>query len=147
MAQSHWLTARAQTLQHTCFDPQTGQIADPKMFSLYQRYETTHTRSFHKALNDLLKLRAEKRKAEIGFEAQNHKAEQLRIQNEKHEMKKHKHYWEVLAKDAQVCNQLATNTTQQINAGKENPAFAEKFEAELANRGLDLHGSRVATAA
>lgn len=70
MAESHWLAQRAQTLQHTCFDPATGLIADPKMFALFLRYETTHRRAFHKSLADLLKLRAEKRKAQNGFEAQ-----------------------------------------------------------------------------
>ena len=34
MAESHWLANRAQTLQHTCFDQTTGQIADTKLFSL-----------------------------------------------------------------------------------------------------------------
>ena len=70
MAESHWLANRAQTLQNTCLDPQTGQITDASLFSLYLRYQTTHTRAFHKCLNDLVKLRSEKRKTENGFEAQ-----------------------------------------------------------------------------
>ena len=64
MAESHWLANRAQNLQATCFDESTGQITDPKLFSLYLRYQTTHTRAFHKSLNDLVKLRAERRKTE-----------------------------------------------------------------------------------
>ena len=70
MAESHWLANRAQTLQTTCLDPQTGQITDASLFSLYLRYQTTHTRAFHKCLNDLLKLRSERRKTEDGFEVQ-----------------------------------------------------------------------------
>ena len=54
MAESYWLANRAQTLQNTCFDPQTGQITDASLFSLYLRYQTTHTRAFHKSLNDLV---------------------------------------------------------------------------------------------
>ena len=59
------------------------------------RYKTTHTRAFHKCLNDLLKLRAEKRKAEFGFEAQ-------KVESERHEMRKQSHYWEILKKDAEA---------------------------------------------
>ncbi len=70
MAQSHWLTLRSQRLQDTCIDPETGAVTDEKKFSLYMRYQTTHKRAFHKSLNDLTKLRGEKRKAELGFEAQ-----------------------------------------------------------------------------
>jgi len=73
MAESHWLANRAQTLQNTCIDLATGQVTDAKMFALYLHYQTTHTRAFRKALNDFLKLRAEKRKIQIGFEAQKRK--------------------------------------------------------------------------
>jgi hypothetical protein len=74
MAESHWLSNRAQNLQATCFDETTGQIADPQLFSLYLRYQTDHTRAFHRSLNDLLKLREEERKTEHGFEAQHRRA-------------------------------------------------------------------------
>jgi hypothetical protein len=81
MVESHWLANRALRLTDCCFDP-FGQVSDEKKFALYQRYQTTHTRAFHKSLNDLLKLRAEKRKAEIGFEAQKRKqsAEQRAVE-------------------------------------------------------------------
>ena len=147
MAESHWLANRAQNLQATCFDETTGKIADPKMFSLYLRYQTTHTRAFHKSLNDLLKLRAERRKTENGFEAQNRKAEELRIQNEKHEMKKQAHYWDVLRKDAEACHQLAANTAQQVKAAKEDPGFKAQYDAELAKLGLQHSHSRCAAVA
>jgi len=147
MTESHWLAQRAQTLQNSSFDPTTGQITDPKTFSLYLRYQTTHTRAFHKSLNDLLKLRAESRKTQNGFEAQARKEEELRIKNERHEMKKQSHYWEVLRKDAETCQQIATNTTQQVNATKENPGFEAQYAAELAKRGIQHHPARVATAA
>jgi hypothetical protein len=66
MAQHHWLRDRAGLLQSNCFQDE-GSI-DEKRLALYLRYQTTHERAFHKCLNDLLKLRAEKRKNEIGFE-------------------------------------------------------------------------------
>jgi hypothetical protein len=89
MAQYHWLRDRAMTLQQGCFDLETGEISDQKSFALYLRYQTTHQRAFHKCLNDLLKLRAEKRKSEIGFESQ-------RRQEEKHARKKQHHKIEML---------------------------------------------------
>src|SRR5690349_13444683 len=72
MAEHHWLRHRAMRLEEACFDFTTGQIIDERKLALYLRYQTTHERAFHKALNDLLKLSAEKRKTEIGFERQQH---------------------------------------------------------------------------
>jgi hypothetical protein len=105
MAEHHWLRHRALRLEESCFDYTTGQIIDAQKLSLYLRYQTTHERAFHKALNDLLKLRAEKRKEGLdeaaysqraedsrkAFERQQHiRAEQTRKQ-EKHEMAKERH--------------------------------------------------------
>jgi hypothetical protein len=138
MAESHWLSNRAQSLQDSCFDPETGQIYDDKKFSLYLRYQTTHTRAFHKSLNDLLKLRKERRTAEIGFEAQ-------RIQTEKHQMKKDHHYWDVLRKDAQACHQIAQNTMQRLQASEQHPGFEAQFTADLAAHNLKQANFQVAT--
>jgi hypothetical protein len=76
MAKHHWLTLRARALQHFCFDPNnpvTGAEGYEAKLALYIRYETTHSRAFHKCLKELLSLREQKRKAEIGFESQNAK--------------------------------------------------------------------------
>ena len=135
MAESHWLAARAQNLQAACCDANNGQITDPKMFTLYLRYQTTHTRAFHNCLNDLLKLRSERRKEDLGFEAQARKEEELRIKNEQHEMKKQSLYWEVLFKDAKACHQMTMNLRQQSLARSEDPGFQAEYEAELAKRG------------
>jgi hypothetical protein len=62
MAQHHWLRNRATMLQGNCF-LDDGTIDDQRL-ALYLRYETTHERAFHKCLNELLRIRAEKRKAE-----------------------------------------------------------------------------------
>ena len=72
MAQSYWLRERALILQSLCFDAEAPvcEAAAEKQLALYLRYQTTHDRAFNKALDQLLKLRAEKRKAEIGFESQ-----------------------------------------------------------------------------
>ncbi|HTU46662.1 MAG TPA: hypothetical protein VMF91_16465 [Bryobacteraceae bacterium] len=65
MAQHYWLSQRAQRLQDVAIgaDP-----SEEKQFALYLRYQSANERAFHRCLNDLLKLRAEQRKQEIGFE-------------------------------------------------------------------------------
>lgn len=86
MAQHEWLRRRAHTLQHLCFIDEA--FLDPRQeqaFALYLRYQTTHERSFHKCLNELLKLRREKRKQEIGFESQKQKQTEETRKQELHE--------------------------------------------------------------
>jgi hypothetical protein len=79
MAQHYWLKQRALRLQSLCFD------GDEKSLGLYLRYQSTHERGFYKALNTLVKLRAEKRKAEIGFVSQELKQNRARQQAELNE--------------------------------------------------------------
>ena len=71
MAQHFWFSQRAVLLQETCFAHRT-QLVDigRQNLALYLRYQTTHDRAFHKCSDQLRKLRAEKRKAEIRFERQ-----------------------------------------------------------------------------
>jgi hypothetical protein len=64
-----WLANRTQNLADSSFN-RAGQLKDQKLFALYLRCQNVHTRAFYKSLNELLKLRAETRKTEIGFEAQ-----------------------------------------------------------------------------
>ena len=71
MAQHHWLRNRAEACESGCFK-EDGTL-DDKSLALFMRYRTSHERAFHKCLNELLKLRAEKRKIEIGFESQKQK--------------------------------------------------------------------------
>jgi hypothetical protein len=71
MAQSHWLAKRAQRLQELIMgDENLGSKEKDRRFALFLRYQTTNDRAFTRALHDLLKLRAERRKTEIGFESQ-----------------------------------------------------------------------------
>jgi hypothetical protein len=105
MAQHHWLRNRAELLQTHCFDDAGG--LDEKRLALFLRYQTTHERAFHRCLNDLLKLRAEKRKLEIGFESQNQK-------QEKHQMAKERHKWGVLLAEAKVDHRQMTQTAPAI---------------------------------
>jgi hypothetical protein len=66
MAQHHWFSQRAVRLQN-------ANIENDKKLGLYMRYQSTNDRAFSKCLTDLLKLRAERRKEQIGFESQNQK--------------------------------------------------------------------------
>ena len=69
MAEHYWLAQRALRCQHACFvDGSLTMEEESRRLSLFMRYQTTHDRAFRAALNDLLKLRSEKRKAEFGFE-------------------------------------------------------------------------------
>ena len=131
MAQALWLTKRAAVLQHITFNHQMPGCDDPKQLALYLRYETTHDRIFHKCLNELLKLRAEKRKAEIGFESQQHKeADQTRREageNRKQEL----HRYAVLLGEAKVEHQGLQNfvlrrSATPVSSGESRPMEAQK---------------------
>jgi hypothetical protein len=73
LAQHHWLRNRALHYQNHYLE--TGDESSASKLSLFMRYETMHERAFHKCLNDLLKLRAEKQKQEIGFTSHTRKQE------------------------------------------------------------------------
>ena len=71
MAQHYWLSQRALYLQdQCCTDEELSLDEQQRQLALFIRYQTTNDRAFHRCLADLLKLRAEKRRAEIGFESQ-----------------------------------------------------------------------------
>jgi hypothetical protein len=113
MAQHQWLRNRAVLLQTHAFDDD-GSL-DEKRLALFLRYQTTHERAFHKCLNDLLKLRAEKRKQDIGFESQRRVEEDHTRKQEKHEMAKERHKWEVSLAEAKVDHrQLLTLNAHMI---------------------------------
>ncbi|HSU61279.1 MAG TPA: hypothetical protein VLI55_18365 [Bryobacteraceae bacterium] len=108
MAQHYWLQQRAIRLQGRCFN-EAGACDAERELALYLRYQTTHERAFHKSLNTLLKLRAEKRKAEIGFVSQQEKQNRARQQAEAHARKQELHKWNVLLAQAKVDNQELQN--------------------------------------
>jgi hypothetical protein len=60
--ESEWLRRRAITFRRMCFRPNDYYLYEEKRFALFLRYQTTHERAFYKALNELQKLRNEKRK-------------------------------------------------------------------------------------
>ena len=87
LADHEWLRTRALRLQQTCLFVDQHVLAT-EQFGLYMRYQTTHERAFYKALNELQKLRAETRKAQIGFESQKRQQAAEQRAAEAHNLKK-----------------------------------------------------------
>jgi hypothetical protein len=77
MAQHHWLRNRALHFQNHYLE--SGDESSASQLSLFMRYESMHERAYHKCLADMLKLRAEKQKQEIGFASQARKEELHRV--------------------------------------------------------------------
>ncbi|MBV9296034.1 MAG: hypothetical protein JO145_10715 [Acidobacteriaceae bacterium] len=71
MAQSYWLTQRALRLQNECF---TADGIHEKRLALFLRYQTTHQRAFHKALNTLIGLQKSRLRQSRGFVSQHRTA-------------------------------------------------------------------------
>ena len=133
MAQALWLSKRAVLLQHVAFNHNMPICDDPKQLALYIRYQTTNERAFHKCLNDLLKLRAEKRKQEIGFESQQRKNEEHAIKKAAENRKQERHRWDILLAEAKVDHQqlLSLNVRHAATVAslRENPPIAAEKAA------------------
>jgi hypothetical protein len=123
MAQHFWLSQRAQKLADLSMDPDLPNIdhdeaalsqraedsRKEKQFALFLRYQATNDRDFHKCLDQLLKLRAERRKAEIGFESQKRK-ETEEVRKQAAETRKQElHSWRVLLAEAEAEHRLLLN--------------------------------------
>jgi hypothetical protein len=70
MVQHYWVSQRAHQMQDACaYEHQLDPVANNSL-ALFIRYQTTHDRAFHKCIEQLAKLRAERRKEQIGFDSQ-----------------------------------------------------------------------------
>ncbi|MBV9157572.1 MAG: hypothetical protein JO097_15010 [Acidobacteriaceae bacterium] len=122
MAQHHWLSQRAMTLQNILLGDSLLTPENEKQFQLFLRYQTTNDRAFHKCLNDLLKLRAEQRKAQIGFERQTMKQEdharKLSIEKRKQDV----HKIDILLAEAKADHQLLLNSQLEFAQKKQMAA-------------------------
>jgi hypothetical protein len=130
MAESHWLANRAQRLADLCCETETGLVEHPEPFKLYLRYETTHRRAFHKSLNDLLKLRAAQRKAEVGFEAQKRKDEAQSLKNVEEELEKEAPDFADLSKNTELRDDISRLGMASLKKGPEYEALKEQFTAK-----------------
>jgi hypothetical protein len=112
MAQHYWLTQRAIVLQGTCFNAEIVPDDQDKQLALYLRYQTTHDRAFHRSLSQFLKLRAEKRKVEIGFESQQRKRDEEARRRNREERKQND---EVRKQADQIRREAAEQRKQDVH--------------------------------
>jgi len=122
MAQHYWLSQRAMRLQEMTMAEDLPAREQERDFALYLRYQTTNDRAFHKCLNDLLKLRAEQRKAQIGFESQRRQQEdharKLSIEKRKQDV----HKMDILLAEAKADHQLLLNSQLEFAQKKQMAA-------------------------
>ena len=124
MAQHHWLTQRALRLQQPLFEAalETGSSPDAKQLSLYLRYQSTNDRAYHKALSQLLRLRSDRRRSQIGFESQ-------KARNEMQEAKLAAFAEAQQVKQTQAAR--AQEMKEELHAAKLRQAEAHASYAEL----------------
>ena len=81
LAEAWWLRKRAQTYQDLCLE--NVGASDPEGLPLYLRYQAHHDPVFHRTLNEILKMRATRRKSESQkvAESQKHEVAALRIKS------------------------------------------------------------------
>jgi hypothetical protein len=132
MAQSYWLRKRALALQNTCFSGESLTCEDEKNLALYIRYQNTHDRAFHRSLNDLLKLRAEKRKQQIGFESQERKRNEEERRAAGESRKQELHRYNVLLGEAKVDHQYVLTANQRLPQIVAAIEEEERLEAQQA---------------
>jgi hypothetical protein len=119
MAQHYWLSQRAQRLQDITMADDLPMRDQERQFALFLRYQITNDRAFHKCLADLLKLRAEKRRSEIGFESQQQKQAQESRREATEKRRQELHQWAVLLAEAKVNHQqvLTLNAEMDVHSG------------------------------
>ncbi len=134
MGQHHWLGRRAINLQNVTMELEDMPLRDKeRQFSLFMRYQTTNDRAFHKCLNDLLKLRAEKRRTEIGFERQRQREAEEARKEAVEKRKQDLHRMSVLLAEAKADHQIQLNSqlehSMRMASFRENPAVMEQKAA------------------
>jgi hypothetical protein len=124
MAQAHWLSLRAQRLQDITMADDLPLKDQERQFALFLRYQTTNDRAFHRALHDLLKLKAERRGNEIGFESQKQKAAAESRRDSAEKRRQELHEFAVLLAEAKLDHQLMLNSSlesdRKLAAASEN---------------------------
>ena len=113
MAQHFWLSQRALSLQEDCFDADYTPAEADKKLSLYLRYQATHERAFRQLSDELRKLRNEKRKAQIGFESQQHRRSQAAFQESNERRKQEMHEARLRLINSQAENSEIDNEVRQ----------------------------------
>lgn len=116
MAEHYWLGQRALRCQHACFVDRTLTMEEQSQrLSLFLRYQTSHDRAFRAALTDLLKLRSEKRREQIGFESQRQKQATIALRESAEKRKQDTHKWDVLLAEAKVDHQMVLTNNRELD--------------------------------
>jgi hypothetical protein len=111
MAQHYWLGKRALYLQdQCCTDEELSLDEQQRQLALFLRYQTTNDRAFHRCLADLLKLKAEKRRSEIGFESQRRHAAAECRREAAEKRKQDRHKLDMLLAEARLNHQELLNS-------------------------------------
>ena len=129
MAQSYWLRERALNLQQMCFRSEAPmcEVDREKQLALYLRYQTTHDRAFNKALDQLQKLRADRRKEQIGFESQQRKIAAQQAAPERHQAQEDRRQTDEKRREA------AENRAQELHQARVwlTEAQAQRHQTEI----------------
>ncbi len=122
MAQHHWTTQRALLFETMAFGEDLLATV-----ALLTRYRTSHERGFRNALADLLKLRSERRKAEIGFESLEQKKAQEVRRDAAESRKQELHKRAILMGEGQLTHRQALTSNAEMNElAKESRDEAKK---------------------
>ncbi len=132
MAQHHWLVQRAMKLQELTMMSELPSRDQECRFSLYLRYQTTNERAFHKSLDQLLKLRAERRKAEIGFESQKQKEAAEARRDAAENRKQSVHKLDLMLAECKLDRELFNNWKSKNEAGLDSSREHRLMVAEKA---------------
>jgi hypothetical protein len=132
MAQHYWLSQRAQRLQDITMADDLPIRDQERQFALFLRYQTTNDRAFHRCLADLLKLRAEKRKQEIGFESQTRAEALVALRQSAETRKQELHKWAVLLAEAKLTHQQVLTSNLELDRTLATIDENRRFEAQKA---------------
>ena len=116
MAQHEWMRRRALQFQDNILDAE-GMFRFGQ-FKLFMRYESQHERAYNSCFNQLLKLRAEKRSAKIGFEREKQLCQQVEERKQRHETVQKARHVDIDCKIVRTLRTAASNP-EALEAARE----------------------------
>jgi len=116
MAQHEWMRRRA--LDYQDFILNDREIFRMEQQKLFMRYESQHERAYNSCFNQLLKLRAEKRSAKIGFEREKQLCQQVEERKQRHETVQKARHVDIDCKIVRTLRTAASNP-EALDAARE----------------------------